>query len=127
VASSTADQEKILANQIVIYPQVHSRVDLGRGPAMSKPLNFYFRKSKVKRGLKVVLSAATEEWLSDTLGLTGMPPPIAQEAVTLENIDAEWWKMKEAGLVLGASFAWGSASSGFSLPRPSPEVGFTGR
>jgi len=67
---------------------------------MSKPLNFYFRKSKAKRGPKVVVSAATEEWLSGTLGLTSMPPPVAQEAVALENVDAGWWKRKEAGLVL---------------------------
>jgi hypothetical protein len=45
-----------------------------------------------------------------------MPPPVAQEAVALENIDAGWWKRKEAGLVLGAG-------SGFSLPQSSPEVG----
>jgi len=107
----------------VINPQVHSHVDLGRGLAMSKPLNFYFRKSKAKRGPKVVVSAATEEWLSGTLGLTSMPPPVAQEAVALENVDAGWWKRKEAGLVLGARSALGSAGSGFSLPQSSLEVG----
>jgi hypothetical protein len=51
VVSSAVVQEKILANQTMINPQVHAHVDLGRGPAMSKPLNFYFRKSKAKRGL----------------------------------------------------------------------------
>jgi hypothetical protein len=56
---------------------------------MSKPLNFYFHKSKAKRGPKVIVSAAAEEWLSDTLGLTGMPPPVAQEAVVLENVDVD--------------------------------------
>jgi hypothetical protein len=119
VASTAANQEKILANQTVINPQVHSHEDLGRGPAMSKPLNFYFRKSKAKRGPKVFVSAAAEEWLSGTLGLTSMPAPVAQEAVALENVDAGWWKRKEAGLVLDA----GSAGSGFSLPQSSPEVG----
>jgi hypothetical protein len=76
VASSAAIQEKILANQTVINPLVHGQVDLGRGSAMSKPLNFYFCMSKAKRAPKVVVSAAAEEWLSDTLSLTGMPPPI---------------------------------------------------
>jgi hypothetical protein len=63
VASLAAVQEKILANQTMINPQVHSHVDLGRGPPVSKPLNFYFCKSKAKRGPNVVVSAATEEWL----------------------------------------------------------------
>jgi hypothetical protein len=76
---------------------------------MSKPLNFYFRKSKAKRGPKV--NAADEEWMSDTIGVTGMPPLIAQVTMALEIIDAGWLKRKEAGLVLSA----GSACSGFSL------------
>jgi hypothetical protein len=45
-----------------------------------------------------------------------MPPPVAQEAVTLENVYAGWWKRKEVELVLGAGSALGSAESGFSLP-----------
>lgn len=49
----------------------------------------------------------------------GYPPLVAQKAVALENVDAGWWKRKEAGLVLSA----GSASSRFSLPQSSPEVG----
>lgn len=89
-------------------------MDLGRGPAMSKPLNFYFCKSKVKR-----VSVTAKEWLSDTLGLTGLPTPVAQEAIVLENVDAEWWKRKEVGLVLGARFA----GSEFYFPQSSPEVG----
>jgi len=96
VASSAAVQEKIFDDH----------VDLGHGSAMSKPLNFYFRKSMAKRGSKV--SAATKEWMSDTLGLTGMPPPVAQVTRALEIVGARWWKMKAAGLVLGAG-------SGFSL------------
>jgi hypothetical protein len=75
VASSAIVQEEILANQTLITPRGH--VDLGRGPAMSKPLNYYFRKSKAMRGPTVIVSAAIEEWLSDTLGLTGMAPPTA--------------------------------------------------
>jgi len=67
---------------------------------MSKPLNFYFCKSKAKR-----VSVAAKEWLSDTLGLTGLPTPVTQEAIVLENVDAGWWKRKEVGLVLGARFA----------------------
>jgi len=43
--------------------------------------------------------------------------------VALENVDAGWWKRKEAGLVLSAGFALGSAGSRFSLPQSSPEVG----
>jgi hypothetical protein len=43
--------------------------------------------------------------------------------MVLENIDAGWWKRKEAGLVLGAGFALGSAGSGFSLSQSLPEVG----
>jgi hypothetical protein len=38
----------------------------------------------------------------------GMPPPVAQEAMKLENVDARWWKRKEAWLVLGAGSALGS-------------------
>jgi hypothetical protein len=76
---------------------------------MSKPLNFYFRKSKAKRGPKVVVSVAVEEWLSDTLSLMGMPPPVAQVVVALENVDAGWCKRKEAGLDLGAGSALGFA------------------
>jgi hypothetical protein len=100
VVSLAVVQVKILANQKVINPQIHGHVDLGRGPAVSKPLNFYFSKSKAKRGPKVVVSAAAEERLSDTLGLMGMPPLVAQEPVELENVDAGWWKRKEVGLVL---------------------------
>jgi hypothetical protein len=62
----------------------------------SKPPNFYFRKSKAKRGPKVVVSAAAEEWLLYTLGLTGIPLPAAQEAVALETVDVGFWKRKEA-------------------------------
>jgi hypothetical protein len=53
----------------------------------------------------------------------GYPPLVAQKAVALENVDAGWWKRKEAGLVLSAGFALGSAGSRFSLPQSSPEVG----
>jgi hypothetical protein len=67
----------------------------------------------------VVVSVAAKESLSDTLGLTGMPPPAAQEAMALENVEAGWWKRKEAGLVLGAGFV----GSGFSLSQSSLEVG----
>jgi hypothetical protein len=55
-----------------------------------------------------------------------MPPPVAQEAVTLENVEVGWWKRKEVGLVLGAGSALGFASSRFSLPNSSPEVGSRG-
>jgi hypothetical protein len=116
----------ILTNQTVINPQVHGPVELGRGSAASKPLNFYFHKSKAKRGLKVVVSAVVEEWLLGTLDLMGMPPPTAQEALALENVDARWWKRKEAGLVLGAGSSLGSASSGFSLSQFSPKAGSPG-
>lgn len=67
----------------------------------------------------MVVSVAAKVWLSDTLGLMGMPPPAAQEAMALENVEAGWWKMMEAGLVLGAGFV----GSGFSLSQSSLEVG----
>jgi hypothetical protein len=38
--------------------------------------------------------------MSDALGLTSMPPPVAQVTVALETVDAGWWKRKEARLVL---------------------------
>lgn len=44
----------------------------------------------------MIVSAAAEEWLLYTLGLTSIPLPAAQEAVALENVDAGFWKRKEA-------------------------------